>query len=58
MVHILVVIGTLWLVMRLLQWDKSFHLDELPEFNRFVFEGEKFGRNSLGFSGPVRPSVL
>lgn len=28
----------LWLTMRLLQWGKSFHLDELPEFNRSVLE--------------------
>ena len=36
--HILVVFGALWLTMRLLQWGKSFHLDELPEFNRSVLE--------------------
>ena len=28
----------LWLAMRLLKWGKSFHLDELPEFNRSVLE--------------------
>ena len=28
----------LWLAMRLLQWGKSFRLDELPEFNRSVLE--------------------
>ena len=30
--------GALWLAVRLLQWGKSFHLDELPEFNRSVLE--------------------
>ncbi len=30
--------GALWLTVRLLQWGKSFHLDELPEFNRSVLE--------------------
>ena len=38
MVHILVVFGALWLTVRLLQWGKSFRLDELPEFNRSVLE--------------------
>ena len=38
MVHILVVFGTLWLTMRLLQWYHFFHLDELPEFSRNVLE--------------------
>ena len=38
MVYILVVFGALWLAIRLLQWGKSFHLDELPEFNRSVLE--------------------
>ena len=31
-------VGTLWLITKLLQWHKSFHLDELPEFNRSVLE--------------------
>ena len=38
MVHILVVLGALWLTVRLLQWGKFFRLDELPEFNRSVLE--------------------
>ena len=38
MVHIVIVLVALWLTMRLLQWGKSFHLDELPEFNRSVLE--------------------
>ena len=38
LVHILVVLGALWLAVRLLQWDKSFRLDELPEFSRNVLE--------------------
>lgn len=29
MVHILVVLGTLWLTLRLLQWGEFFHLDGL-----------------------------
>ncbi len=36
MVHIWVVLGTLWLTLRLLQWGKSFHLDELPIFNQIL----------------------
>ena len=38
MVHILVVFGSLWMAMRLLQWCHFFRLDELPEFNRSVLE--------------------
>ena len=38
MVHILVIFGVLWLTIRLLQWGKSFRLDELPEFSRNVLE--------------------
>ena len=38
MVHVLVVLGALWLAVRLLQWGKFFRLDELPEFNRSVLE--------------------
>ena len=38
MVHILVVLGALWLAMRLLQWYHFFRLDELPEFSRNVLE--------------------
>ena len=37
-VHILVIFGALWLTIRLVQWGKSFRLDELPEFNRSVLE--------------------
>ena len=38
MVHILVDFWALWVTVRLLQWGKSFRLDELPEFNRSVLE--------------------
>ncbi len=38
MVHVLVVLGALWLAVRLLQWGKVFRLDELPEFSRNVLE--------------------
>lgn len=38
MVHILVVFGALWLIVKLLQLGKFFRLDELPEFSRNVLE--------------------
>jgi hypothetical protein len=38
MVHILVVFEALWLTMRLLQWYKSFRLDEFAEYPKSVLE--------------------
>ena len=38
MIHIVVTLEALWLTIRLLQWGKSFRLDELPEFSRNVLE--------------------
>lgn len=73
MVHVLVILGALWLAMSPLQWGKFFHLDELPEFNRSVLEvmrqplGDRIismkrakGLTEFpdGSSGPVRSAVV
>ena len=38
MVNMVLVLVALLLLVEALQWGKSFHLDELPEFNRSVLE--------------------
>ena len=38
MVHILVVLGALWLTVRLLQWHKFIRLDEFAEYPKAVLE--------------------